>query len=252
MFLIHGNSSCKEIFTHQMARPFIDRYRMIAVDLPGHGGSDPYSEPNFDPENVYTMPGYARVMVEVLGALEVSDAAILGWSLGGHIGLEMVPLFPGLKGLMITGTPPLSHDWDEMPRAFLPTDDMAFTSQEVLTDAQMDTYAAVGCGGNPAPFMVDAIKRTDGRARAIMAAHTMGGKASDQKAIAETMGAPLAVVNGNDEPFVNHEYIDELKTATFWRGRAHRLEASGHAPFWEKPAEFNTLFGQFLADVLQA
>jgi pimeloyl-ACP methyl ester carboxylesterase len=32
---------------------------------------------------------------------------VFGWSLGGHIGIEMVLRFPGMRGLMITGAPPV-------------------------------------------------------------------------------------------------------------------------------------------------
>ena len=35
---------------------------------------------------------------------------MFGWSLGGHVGIEMMHLFPGLLGLMITGAPPVSRN----------------------------------------------------------------------------------------------------------------------------------------------
>jgi pimeloyl-ACP methyl ester carboxylesterase len=45
-------------------------------------------------------------MAEFLALIGVDRAVVFGWSLGGHIGLEMVSRFPGMLGLMITGTPP--------------------------------------------------------------------------------------------------------------------------------------------------
>ncbi len=249
MLLIHGNSSCKEIFDYQMARPFIDRYRMIAVDLPGHGGSDPDFEPHFDPQTSYTMKGYAGVMAEVLAALEIDQVAVLGWSLGGHIALEMVPLYPGLRGLMITGTPPLSHDPAEAAVAFLPSPHMALTGKEVLEDREIEAYATANCGEDPPPFMVDAVKRTDGRARAIMIADARSGGASDQKAIAAGMKVPFAIVNGAEEPFVSNAYLQGLGFTHLWGGGPHFIEKAGHAPFWERPPEFNVLLSRFLAEV---
>ena len=151
------------MFQHQMGKPFTDRYRMIAVDLPGHGGSDPDFEPNFDPEVTYTMSGYAGVMVEIFEALGIGEVALLGWSLGGHVALEMVPLFPGIKGMLITGTSPLSHDPQEAATAFLAHPHMALTGKEELEEDEIEAYAAANCGANPMPFMVDAVKRTDGR-----------------------------------------------------------------------------------------
>ena len=138
VLLIHGNSACKEIFQHQMAAPLTDQYRMIAVDLPGHGGTDPDANPDFDPHKTYTMKGYAGVMGEVLGDLGITEAAVLGWSLGGHVALEMVPQFAGVKGVLITGTPPLSHDPEEAATAFLPHPHMALTGKEVLDEREIE------------------------------------------------------------------------------------------------------------------
>ena len=250
VLLIHGNSACKEIFDYQMAAPFADRYRMIAVDLPGHGGSDPEAEPNFDPQKSYTMKGYAGVMVEVLSALNRHEATVMGWSLGGHVALEMAPIFPGLKGLLITGTPPLSHDPAEAATAFLPSPHMDLTGKEELTDREIEDYAAANCGNRPMPFMVDAVKRTDGRARAVMIADAQAGGASDQKAIAAGLTIPFAIVNGADEPFVSNAYIQGMGLTNLWRGQPHFVENGGHAPFWQQPPAFNALFEPFLAEVL--
>lgn len=40
VLLIHGNSSCKEVFRNQRDGDLGRRYRMIAVDLPCHGASE--------------------------------------------------------------------------------------------------------------------------------------------------------------------------------------------------------------------
>ena len=56
--MIHGNSSCKEVFARQLESPLADKYRMIAFDLPGHGAS----QDAVDPARTYSMPGYADVM----------------------------------------------------------------------------------------------------------------------------------------------------------------------------------------------
>ena len=100
------------------------------------------------------------------------------------------------------------------------------------------------------PFMVDAVKRTDGRARAIMIADAQAGGASDQKEIARSTTAPLAIVNGADEPFVSNAYLQNLGFKHLWGGGPHFVDNAGHAPFWEQPSVFNALFERFLQDVL--
>jgi pimeloyl-ACP methyl ester carboxylesterase len=61
----------------------------------------------------YTQRSYAHAAIELLKELGVKEVIVLGWSLGGHVGIEMISLAPaaGLKimGLMIVGTPPVGY-----------------------------------------------------------------------------------------------------------------------------------------------
>jgi len=55
LLLIHGNSFCRGVFRHQMQSSLADGRRLIAFDLPGHGGSSDAP----DPVRSYTRPGLA-------------------------------------------------------------------------------------------------------------------------------------------------------------------------------------------------
>lgn len=57
ILLIHGNSSCKEVFCKQYAAPELAEFRLVAFDLPGHGASDDA----VDPARNYTLGGYAEM-----------------------------------------------------------------------------------------------------------------------------------------------------------------------------------------------
>ena len=55
--LIHGNSSSSSVFSRQLDGPLGRCFRLIAVDLPGHGASDDAK----DPIRFLAMPGrFAR------------------------------------------------------------------------------------------------------------------------------------------------------------------------------------------------
>ena len=103
VLMIHGNSSCKEVFRNQMQGAIGAKYRCIAFDLPGHGASSDA----YEPETVYTIPGYADLAIELMETLGADRYAVLGWSLGGHIGIDMLPKTDRIAGLMISGTPPV-------------------------------------------------------------------------------------------------------------------------------------------------
>src|SRR5262249_60405117 len=80
--------------------------RLIAFGLPGHGRSSNAPEPS----RSYTRPGLADAAIELLERLQVSEAVVLGWSLGGHVGVELMARFAGMRGLMLTGAPPIARN----------------------------------------------------------------------------------------------------------------------------------------------
>jgi hypothetical protein len=61
----------------------------IAVEEHGQSSNAP------DATRSYTRSAFADAAVEILGKLDVTEAVVFGWSLGGHIGIEMVsrPVF---------------------------------------------------------------------------------------------------------------------------------------------------------------
>lgn len=244
VLFIHGNSGCKEVWKHQFEHPMASKYRFIALDLPGHGASADANEPERD----YTMPGYADTAVEVLHALDISSAAVVGWSLGGHIGLEMISRFPGLSGLLISGSPPVQPE--EVSEGFQANDTTALASKDVFTEDEVLAWSR-GCikSDTPIPFVVDAVRRSDGRARALMFGAFVAGQGENQRAIAETATLPLAVINGADENFIINDFLKTVSWKNLWSGKVHLIPGAAHGVFWEKPETFNALMENFLGDV---
>src|SRR5207249_3123071 len=66
---------------------FADRWRVIAPDLPGHGWSA-------KPDAPYTMDFYAGVIRSLGRELGITEAVIVGNSLGGQIAIEIGISYP--------------------------------------------------------------------------------------------------------------------------------------------------------------
>jgi len=247
VLLLHGNSSCKEVFRKQFDSPVGKEFRLIAFDLPGHGESEDAA----DPARTYNMPAYAELAIEVLTQLGARAAAMLGWSLGGHIGLEMIPRFPGLKGLMIVGTPPVGQTMEEVGEGFLPSPEMQLSGQEKFSDKDSEAYAryTLGLDKPVDPHMLGCVRRTDGRARRYMFEAFAAGKGESHKKIAATAKIPLAVLNGGSEPLINIAYFPKARYANLWDGALYVIPGVGHAAFWEAPDAFNPLFLRFLRSI---
>jgi pimeloyl-ACP methyl ester carboxylesterase len=240
--MIHGNSSCHEVFRPQWEGPLAKTHRLIAFDLPGHG----LSANAIDPARTYTRPGFADVAIEVLQRLGLSSPVLLGWSLGGHVALEMASRLPELRGVMICGTPPVGA---MMSEGFNPKSEVKYGAMEHLSLADIEAFGSAILGASFDATLRDAMRRADGLARKTLFEAARAGAGVDQRWVVENVATPLAVVNGADDGIVNLDYVDSLNYARLWSGRCHRLAGAGHAAFRESPIAFNALLGKFLADI---
>ena len=243
VLLIHGNSFCRGVFRNQMQGQLAKNHHFIGFDLPGHGQSSNAA----DPKRSYTRPGLADAAVELLDKLGVAEAIVFGWSLGGHIGIEMIPRFPGMRGLMISGAPPVSHN--QMSQGFKASPHRGVAGKQELFEADIDAFVERIFGESAEAFFLHAVARADGRFRKRLFEAARAGEGVDQRLIVESSPVPLAVVNGGMDRFVNLDYFDTVAYANLWEGRCHRLSGVGHAPFWEAPGDFDPVLERFLQDV---
>jgi pimeloyl-ACP methyl ester carboxylesterase len=240
---IHGNSACKEAFARQFAA-FRATHRLIAFDLPGHGVSA-----NADPETAYNVPAYADVAEDVLAALGVDRPIVLGWSLGGYVGLELTARAPSrFAGLCITGTSPLNIVPEDFARGYDASSHLVLAGKQYFTDAEQRAYA----GSATAPLSRDSaflhanINRTDGRTRYYMITKLGVVDWPRQMRMLREGALPLAILNGADDPFLNHGYIAGLDYGRIWSGAPHDIPDGKHAPFFNQPDPFNRSFAAFM------
>ncbi len=92
--LLHGFLGAAEIWKDTI-QSLSKRYRVIAVNLPGHGGSDCFGY-------VHTMELNAKCVKAVMDHLHLKKYVIIGHSMGGYSGLAFADMFPdNLKGLCL-------------------------------------------------------------------------------------------------------------------------------------------------------
>jgi pimeloyl-ACP methyl ester carboxylesterase len=246
LLCIHGNSFCNKIFKHILAEPLSEGRLVLAFDLPGHGRSSNAA----DPQRSYNQPAYAQAAVELLDKLGVGDVIVLGWSLGGHIGIEMIPLLGSrLKGLMIVGTPPVGYG--ELDEGFTFGEEGwkgSFAARDNLTEEEITKFSETCTDLPHEPWMRETIARTDQIARKLMFEGFDRGECLDQRKAVEETKVPIAVVNGEKEIFVNLEFVKNIKYGNLWRKQCIEMEGLLHAPFWAKPEEFGKILGSFVED----
>jgi len=97
LLLAHANPWSSQFWEPAMLAFADAGFRPVAFDALGYGLSD-------RGENSLTIEGQAQVMKEVVEALDVEVAAVVGWHQGGVVGLEFCLRHPGLcRALVMDG-----------------------------------------------------------------------------------------------------------------------------------------------------
>lgn len=104
VLFLHGFLGSSEEFDPQIAR-LADRFRCIAVDLPGHGATRVYGG-----AALYRMAATADGLARLLAALGVRATALVGYSMGGRLALYLAARRPALcrRITLISASPGLA------------------------------------------------------------------------------------------------------------------------------------------------
>jgi pimeloyl-ACP methyl ester esterase len=247
VLFIHGWSVDSRIWAQQL-QFFSTKFRVVAVDLPGHGAT---------PWQDLPLSAIAQDFAGILAQPGCGPAHIVGSSFGGLVGIKLCELFPAqARSLVLVGSQPKFLQTDDYPwglskerleklRAQVKTDYPAivpiffrslFTPKERAserfkwlqqfrkTDAVPSREALL--------LLLDRLCETDLR-------QALAG-----------IGVPVQFINGTADPICPGAVYEYLQ-ARMPSARFDWLEGCGHFPFVSRPAEFNALLNDFLkANVL--
>src|SRR5262245_60600266 len=94
LIMLHGIGRVARTFEH-IAPPFASRYRVLAVDMRGHGDSA------WDPKGAYLVEDYVKDIEAIARELRLKNIVIWGNSTGGRVAQVFAGLHPELTSAMI-------------------------------------------------------------------------------------------------------------------------------------------------------
>lgn len=244
LVFVHGNSASKAAFRELFESPKLSPYCLYALDLPGCGESD--NAQNASAE--YNMPALAKTIMGFIDYLALDKYSLVGWSLGGHLCIEMLAGGAAPQGVILTGTPPCGPALAEVGVIFLPVAGAEVTGMVIATPEQLKLFATtMFAPSTPPSEMLEAVNRADGRLRGGIFEYLIGHQDDkpQRQTIAESK-TPFALIQGTNEPFFDPKLVDKLEFGNLWRGATQWIEGAGHAPFIDSTDEYAALIAEFL------
>lgn len=247
--LCHGGSCSRRAFERQLRSELAERFRLVALDLPGHGDSDRSSTP----DSTYTLPGYARVVVDVVRALDLERSVFVGWSMGGHVLFHAGIALPKALGFFVFGAAPVGKP-PALDRMYVQDPALGVGFRAESTEAEIRALIArfFRPGAEIPELYYDDFRRSDPRTRDALAASIARGDFEDELALLERTPAPFAIAHGANDAIVNGAYFSEIALSGLWRDGVQFLPDVGHSIHWEAARAFNALLSEFASERARA
>ena len=236
-----------------LSRALRSEYRVIAVDLPGHGGSDAPDDPAR-----YDFDHTIKALVELLGRLEISKVHWLGYSLGGRIALGAAVTLPQhtLSLTTIGASPGLASDEERTARR-ASDEKLAEKLETEGLAAFVDYWEALPLWQSQARLSPTARKKlhsqrlaNDPKGLANSLRGIGGGSQPDfRQKLAHLRAPALFIAGAEDEKYA--ALAREMEDLTP-PGRAALVPESGHAVHLEQPARLSETLLDFLREARNA
>ncbi len=241
---LHGAGFSRKIFHTQVDSFLADRYRLITVDLPGHGRSDRL------PTNMYTVPAVARIVKQALDQMDIGRYALVGWCIGGNIAIELASICRRVSGLFLTGCVPVRPGLLSSMGAMKISADAVLILKKELPNGLFERYIKLNTGMTDNAAILQWAREADTAARPELVRSLIRGLGINQRQFIEDTELPVCFVNGAGDHFVRPEFFDTLSVRRLYPGRAVRIPKGGHAPFLTHPADFNDILDSFVSDAI--
>jgi pimeloyl-ACP methyl ester carboxylesterase len=250
---VHGLSGCWANWLEQL--PVLARERrVVTLDLPGFGYSPM-------PSQQISMSGYARLLDRLLGELGIDAAVVVGNSMGGFIAAELAIAFPqrverlvliSAAGISTTGHPGSMRAVPTLRRL-----ETVLAATGGWVASKSDTVARRSRLRDAALYVV---ARHPSRLPAALAAEQIRGAGKpgfiqalqavldyDIRERLPEIACPTLIVWGDGDRLITVKDADVFEEL-IPDSRKVIFEDTGHLSMLERPAAFNALLKDFIAE----
>lgn len=225
VLMVHGNSSSAHTYQPLLESPLANRFRLVAVNLPGHGGSELMAH--------ISTPALADLLVELISTLKLDHYFAIGHSIGGHALSHALPQMTGCKGLILVSAPPLSLP--VFADAFKPDPVEGALFTAALTEAQVTAMADALLGPQKSNsedyrMLLSTIRKTDGAFRSGLGGSLAQGQFADEQKNILDSDCPVALVWGTEDGFINPDFYKTVSLPHKFGEGFYPFAGAGHIP----------------------
>lgn len=236
ILFIHGFSQCRLAWTAQLYSDLAEDFRLVAMDIRGHGSSD-------KPRDAY---GDSRLWADdvhaVIEELELERPILVGWSYGGLIIMDYVRFYGDerLGGINLVGavtkigtpeaTARLGADFLAMVPGFFAQD----VEESVHT---LDAFIRL-CTHEPLPPTKHHLALGYNVIVPPAVRQGLFSRTLTNDDLLPTLMTPVLITHGEEDQIVLATAAEE-HSQRIPRARLSLYPDVGHAPFVEAPARFN-------------
>ncbi len=240
--LIHGYSASMHWWNRNVAE-LARSHRVIRIDLLGHGGSE-------KPTSGYSMKNQAELVASALNEKGVSNAYVVGHSMGGTVATALAEQNPKLVDrITIIGTPADDED-AKLPflgrLIFVPVLGHglhAIATKPVVKNGLKSAFAP-DYDKIPDQFVEDYL---DLNYSAVKDSKDEAGKYLNERGLSERLkktGKPLLVIFGREDQIVDPAALKKFRS-NVPNSKTRYIDDAGHTPQYEKPKLVNRLILNF-------
>jgi pimeloyl-ACP methyl ester carboxylesterase len=243
---IHGFSQCALCWSRQLQSSLAGDFRLIAVDLRGHGLSEKPREGYADSRL------WADDVHALIKALDLDHPILCGWSYGPLVILDYLRHYgeENIRGVNFIGavtklgsdeavsvlTPEFlglipgffSADAEESVRALTSLLRLCFADEP----SSEDLYRMLGYNVSVPPYVRQALF----------------SRAFDNDDLLPLLRKPVLITHGMHDAVVKPAVIEQ-QLSSIASAQIHRMAAAGHACFWDDPVAYNASLQNFAAGV---
>ena len=240
---VHGWAGSGDCWDLQVLDFAEKGYRCITVDLRGHGDSD-------KPWGTYNYDMFCKDLQTLMNGLRLEDVTLVGWSMGGHIGLKYVATIgKPVTRLAITGSGPRFWQAEDAPYGAKAEDIKPLI--DAVRIGRTETIAGL-YGNNFYRADLEATQQwfiqTGWKVPAFIGLSSFEALVEeDLRGILKDIKIPVAAFTGRHDQIWAPQW-SELTVKCVPNGSIHYFENSGHVAFIEDRVEWNRELEKFILE----